>query len=67
MKASNNNVTAMLVAHDDDRDPWFVAAQLQTWIHGVVDLCGSHPDMDWPDTGTLLDGLQEALGLQRPD
>jgi AcrR family transcriptional regulator len=61
-----DNVTAMLTELGDDRDPWFVAAQVHTWIHGIVDLCGSHPDMDWPDTGQLLDGLSEALGLLRP-
>jgi AcrR family transcriptional regulator len=61
-----DNVTAMLDELDDDRDPWFVAAQVHTWIHGIVDLCGSHPDMAWPDTAALLDGLQDSLGLRRP-
>lgn len=61
-----DNVTAMLAELDDDRDPWFVAAQVHTWIHGIVDLCGSHPAMAWPETAALLDGLQQALGLRRP-
>jgi AcrR family transcriptional regulator len=61
-----DNVSAMLDELGDDRDPWFVAAQVHTWIHGIVDLCGSHPDMRWPDTSQLLDGLQDALGLHRP-
>lgn len=54
--------------HDlgDSRDPFFVAVQVHTWIHGIVDLCGSHPSMPWPETSTLLDGLSVALGLQRP-
>jgi AcrR family transcriptional regulator len=51
---------------DDPRDPFFVAVQVHTWIHGIVDLCGSHPDMPWPDTARLLDGLSESLRLQRP-
>jgi AcrR family transcriptional regulator len=47
----------------DDRDPFFVAVQVHTWIHGIVDLCGSHPDMPWPDTAVQLDALAAALRL----
>jgi AcrR family transcriptional regulator len=61
-----DNVEAMLTELGDERDPWFVAAQVHTWIHGIVDLCGSHPNMEWPDTGRMLEGIQQALGLQRP-
>jgi AcrR family transcriptional regulator len=61
-----DNVEQILTAQGDDRDPWFVAAQVHTWIHGIVDLCGSHPDMDWPSTDALLDGVQQALGLVAP-
>ena len=43
-------VTEMLDHNGDDRDPFFVAVQVHTWIHGIVDLCGSHPEMPWPDT-----------------
>ena len=59
-------VGRMLHELDDSRDPFFVAVQVHTWIHGIVDLCGSHPSMPWPGTADLLDGLSAALGLQRP-
>lgn len=56
-------VDAVIAARGDGRDPRFVAAQVHTWIHGIVDLVGCHPAMDWPDTDLLLDGLGDALGL----
>ena len=59
-------VARMLAVLGDDRDPFFVAVQVHTWVHGIVDLCGSHPSMPWPDTATLLDGLSDALGLSAP-
>ena len=59
-------IAHMLGALDDERDPFFVAFQVHTWIHGIVDLCGSHPDMPWPATTQLLDGLSEALRLVPP-
>ena len=59
-------VTEMLRILDDDRDPHFVAVQVHTWIHGIVDLVGCHPDMPWPPIDDLLDGLSSALGLVRP-
>ncbi len=62
-----DKVAQMLADLDDQRDPFFVAVQVHTWIHGIVELCGSHPDMAWPDTAQLLDGLSEALRLQRPE
>ncbi len=57
-------VAGMLGALGDDRDPFFVAVQVHTWIHGIVDLCGSHPSMPWPETSDLLDGLSVALRLE---
>ena len=59
-------VARMLAVLGDDRDPFFVAVQVHTWIHGMVDLCGSHPSMPWPETSDLLDGLGVALRLQAP-
>ncbi|MEM1332098.1 MAG: TetR/AcrR family transcriptional regulator [Actinomycetota bacterium] len=56
-------VRQMLDARHDDRDPRFVAAQVHTWIHGIVDLIGCHPENDWPDVEQLLVGLDEALAL----
>jgi len=59
-------VAAILERNDDDRDPYFVAVQVHTWIHGMVDLIGCHPDAPWPPMDTMLDGLSTALGLDRP-
>ena len=59
-------VREMLQVKDDDRDPTFVAVQVHTWIHGIVDLMGCHPDMDWPPMLDQLDGLRTTLGLVRP-
>jgi AcrR family transcriptional regulator len=57
-------VAHMLAVIHDPRDPFFVAVQVHTWIHGIVTLCGAHPDMPWPEVDELLDGLAEALGLR---
>ncbi len=59
-------VAAMLAARGDDRDPFFVAVQVHTWIHGIVDLCGCHPEIPWPPIEDLLDGLRDALRLAPP-
>jgi hypothetical protein len=56
-------VARMLAGLGDDRDPFFVAVQVHTWIHGMVDLVGCHPDAPWPEMGPLLDGLSTALRL----
>jgi AcrR family transcriptional regulator len=58
-----DDVTTILALLDDNRDPQFVAAQVHTWIHGIVDLRNTHPDVPWPDTADLLDGLGAALRL----
>ena len=59
-------VTAMLDANGDGRDPYFVAVQVHTWIHGMVDLTGRHPSADWPPLDALLDDLARRLGLVAP-
>ena len=56
-------VSAILERNGDDRDPFFVAVQVHTWIHGIVDLVGCHPDALWPEMDSLLDGLSAALRL----
>jgi len=56
-------VSAVLDRNGDDRDPFFVAAQVHTWIHGMVDLMGCHPDAEWPAIEPLLHGLTTALDL----
>jgi len=60
-------VANMLRARVDERDPFFVAVQVHTWMHGIVDLCGNHPDSPWPPIDVLLDGLADALRLTPPD
>ncbi len=62
-----DEVSGMLDALDDHRDAVFVAVQVHTWIHGIVDLMGCHPDMEWPPMEEQLNGLSRALGLLRPD
>ncbi|MGA9275368.1 TetR/AcrR family transcriptional regulator [Ilumatobacter sp.] len=58
-------VTAILDHRSDDRDPYFVAIQVHTWIHGMVDIVGCHPDERWPAMDTMLNGLSTALDLER--
>jgi AcrR family transcriptional regulator len=59
-------VQAMLAVRGDGRDPFFVAVQVHTWIHGMVDLCANHPDAPWPPIAELLDGIDVALDLTPP-
>ncbi|MFN3254465.1 MAG: TetR/AcrR family transcriptional regulator [Ilumatobacter sp.] len=61
-----DQTTEMLRALGDDRDPIFVATQVHTWIHGIVDLMGRTPDIPWPAIDDQLTGLQRTLGLVRP-
>lgn len=59
-------VDAILRVNGDDRDPHFVAVQVHTWIHGMVDLITRHPNDEWPPITTLLDELGIRLGLAGP-
>ena len=59
-------VRAMLDELGDGRDPDVVAVQVHTWIHGIVDLHRSCPDLGWPPVDDQLTGLAAALGLVRP-
>ena len=57
-------VADILDALDDPRDPRFVAVQVWTWIHGMVDLICSHTELDWwPDVDDLLGELRTRLEL----
>lgn len=58
-------VHAVLGELGDDRSTLTVAVQVHTWIHGIVDLSSSHPDIAWPPVAEQLGGLQRALGLER--
>ncbi len=60
-------VTDVLEANGDDRDPTFVAVQVHTWIHGIVDLCARHTEFDWPDQEIQLDELAYRLGIVARD
>ena len=59
-------VQKMLRVLGDGRSTHIVAVQVHTWIHGIVDLSSSHPDVEWPPISEQLLGLSEALGLVRP-
>ncbi len=59
-------VGQMLRTLGDDRSTHIVAVQVHTWIHGIVDLSSSHPDVEWPPITDQLLGLRETLGLVRP-
>lgn len=56
-------IADILDAQGDDRDPTFVAAQVHTWVHGIVTLLSCHPDGPWPATDDLLDEVIARLGL----
>lgn len=56
-------VEQVLEANDDGRVAFDVAIQTHTWIHGIVDLVGGHPELPWPDTDAMLNGLGETLRL----
>jgi AcrR family transcriptional regulator len=51
----------------DEPEATYLAVQVWTWIHGLVDLRITHPTMPWPDTDVFLDDVQRALGLVPPD
>ena len=56
-------VAAILAERDDPRDPFLVAVQVHTWIHGIVDLRTSGPDVPWPPIDTQIHDLADALDL----
>ncbi len=59
-------VRGILDDRGDDRDPHFVAVQIHTWVHGIVDLIGRHPRGEWPPVEDLLAELQPRLDLVPP-
>lgn len=59
-------IQAILDRNGDERDPFFVAVQLHTWIHGIVDLTCRHPAFEWPTIDELLDDLIVWLDLDSP-
>lgn len=55
-----------LADQGDRRDPFFVAVQVHTWLHGIVDLCCGHASMTWPPLEDLLVDMGVRLGLRPP-
>ncbi len=51
-------------ARDPGRGSFFVAIQLWTSLHGLVDLRISKPEMPWPTVDALLDATLSDLGLR---
>lgn len=51
----------------DEPDATYLAFQVWTWMHGLIDLRITHPGMPWPDTDVFLSDLEHALGLVPPD
>jgi AcrR family transcriptional regulator len=49
-----------------DRDAFFLAVQLWTSLHGMVDLRISKPEMPWPSAEAQLEAALSDLGLTRP-
>lgn len=48
---------------DDGRDSFFLAIQLWAWMHGLIDLRISKPEMPWPAADALLDATLADLEL----
>jgi len=49
-----------------DRAAFFLAVQLWTALHGMVDLRISKPEMPWPPMEALLEATLSDLGLTHP-
>ena len=47
-------------------DATYLAVQVWTWLHGMVDLSITHPTMPWPDPDVFLADIQSSLGLVAP-
>ena len=49
-----------------DADPEYLALQLWSWIHGIVDLRITHPGESWPPVDQMFEDAQRLLGLGEP-
>jgi len=58
-----DRIADMLQQNGDDRDPSFVATQVHTWIHGIVEVCTCDDNEIFPTAAELLDDLVLRLGL----
>jgi AcrR family transcriptional regulator len=50
-----------------DRDSSFLAVELWTVLHGVVDLRLTYPDLPWPSAEDITDAVRTQAGLGTPD
>src|SRR5262249_10211662 len=48
------------------RDATYLAFQIWTWIHGIVDLRITHPMMEFPDAEEMFEDVPRALRLEGP-
>ncbi len=51
---------------ESDRDSSFLAVELWTVLHGVVDLHITYPDLPWPPAEEITDAVRTQAGLGRP-
>jgi AcrR family transcriptional regulator len=52
---------------ESDRDSSFLAVELWTVLHGVVDLRITYPDLPWPPPEEITDAVRTQAGLRMPD
>ena len=52
---------------DSDRDSSFLAVELWTLLHGVVDLRLTYPDLPWPAAEEITDAVRTQAGLGKPN
>ncbi len=50
-------------AAGDAPDATYLAFQVWTWLHGIIDLRITHPGLPWPDPARMIVDLQSCLGL----
>ena len=49
-----------------ERDATYLAYQIWTWMHGIVDLPITHPMMEFPDQSRMVRDVTRALRLDGP-
>jgi AcrR family transcriptional regulator len=60
-------VADLLTQLDDQRDPTFVASQVHSWLHGIVDLHAQPQPPGWPALDEQMKDLVARLGLRSAD
>ena len=54
---------AQAAAHREPTDATYLAFQVWTWLHGIVDLRITHPGLPWPEARRMIEDLRSTLGL----